>query len=64
MGRTDERKAPRPSGDGVPEVCIFDPNTPRALTFAEDLKHTIKVLAVVRLILVSLWGLSLWLAPE
>jgi hypothetical protein len=64
MGPNDERKAPRLSGEGAPESLMEDRFAPRSLTFAENLKLTIKVLAGSALLIASLWGLSVWKAAE
>jgi hypothetical protein len=64
MGFNDETKAPRPADGGAPEAHIDDRYLPRSLTFAENVKLTIKVLAVAGLMTATLWGLSLWTAAK
>jgi hypothetical protein len=64
MAPNNKTKDPRPAGGGAPEALDGDRHAPRHLTFAENLKLTIKVLAMAALLIATLWGLSLWTAAE
>jgi hypothetical protein len=56
MGPNDQKEGRAPAGGGTPEA--HDTYAPRKLTFAENVKLTIKVLAGAGLMVALLWALS------
>jgi hypothetical protein len=50
------------SSAAVPADAVVGDHAPRALTFAENVVLTIKVVAVLASIGVALWGIDLWTA--